>query len=133
MAETDNDLWERIAKREPNAYLVLLYWDSEMFRRSTTKRRELEEDQVKKDYRALCEDMLFLNTGNYTIASDTRKNIRQWQNLFKKSYGIATEKHYKRMYEGLLYGDPKMRVYRILYQSIYNDYAVANNGGGAVV
>lgn len=133
VAETDNDLWERIAKREPNAYLVLLYWDSEMFRRSTSKRRELEEDQVKKDYRALCEDMLFLNTGNYTIASDTRKNIRQWQNLFKKSYGIATEKHYKRMYEGLLYGDPKMRVYRILYQSIYNDYAVANNGGGAAV
>ena len=133
VAETDPVLWERIERREPNAYLVLLYWDSEMFRRSTSKRRELEEGQEKKDYRALCEDLLFLNTGKYTIASDTKKNIRQWQNLFKKSYGIATDKHYKRMYEGLLYGDPKMRVYRILYQSIYNDYAVANKGGGAAV
>ncbi len=44
VAETDNELWERISKREPNAYLVLLYWDSEMFRRSTSKRRELEEE-----------------------------------------------------------------------------------------
>lgn len=61
IAETDNDLWERIQRREPNAYLVLLYWDSEMFRRSSKKRRELEEDEEPKDYCALVKDMLFLN------------------------------------------------------------------------
>ena len=26
------------------------------------------------------------------------------------------------MYEGILYGDPKMRVLRILWQEIYQDY-----------
>lgn len=31
-------------------------------------------------------------------------------------------KHYKTMYEGLLYGDPKMRVLRILWTEIYNDH-----------
>ena len=59
IAETDHDLWERIERREPNAYLVLLYWDSEMFRRSSNKRRKLEAEQEEKDYCALCEDLLF--------------------------------------------------------------------------
>ena len=39
-----------------------------------------------------------------------------------KTYGIAEEKHYKTMYEGLLYGDPKMRILRILWTTIYNDH-----------
>ena len=122
IAETDNELWQRIEKREPNAYLVLLYWDSEMFRRSSKKRRELEGKEAKKDYEALCKDILFLNTDNYTIASDTKKHFKAWRSLFIKTYGIAQEKHYKRMYEGLLYGDPKSRVLRILWTNIYLDY-----------
>ena len=122
VAETDNDLWQRIERREPNAYLVLLYWDSEMFRRSTNKRRQMEADEEKKDYRALCKDILFLNTDKYMIASDTRKYLRNWRSLFIKTYGVATDKHYKRMYEGLLYGDPKNRILRILWTCIYEDY-----------
>ena len=42
--------------------------------------------------------------------------------LFIKTYGIAEQKHYKTMYEGLLYGDPKMRILRILWTTIYNDH-----------
>lgn len=122
IAETDNELWQRIEKREPNAYLVLLYWDSEMFRRQSRKRRELESDGQKKDYRALCKDILFLNTDKYTIAPDTKAKLDGWRSLFIKTYGIAQEKHYKRMYEGLLYGDPKSRVLRILWTNIFIDY-----------
>ena len=122
IAETDNNLWQRIERREPNAYLVLLYWDSEMFRRSSRKRRELEEEQEEKDYKALCKDLLFLNTEKYTIAKDTKAKLDCWRSLFIKSYGIATQKHYKTMYEGILYGDPKMRVLRILWQEIYQNY-----------
>lgn len=122
IAETDNELWQRIERREPNAYLVLLYWDSEMFRRSSKKRKDLEKEEEKKDYCALCKDILFLNTEKYTIAPDTKKNLSRWRALFSKTYGIATEKHYKRMYEGILYGDPKNRVLRILWSGIYADY-----------
>ena len=122
VAETDNALWQRIERREPNAYLVLLYWDSEMFRRSSRKRKELEEEQEEKDYKALCKDLLFLNTDKYTIANDTKARLDTWRSLFIKSFGIATNKHYKTMYEGILYGDPKMRVLRILWQEIYQDY-----------
>ena len=122
VAETDNDLWQRIERREPNAYLVLLYWDSEMFRRSSNERRELEADLEEKDYCALCKDILFLHPERYTIAADTKQRISSWKNLFIKTYSIANQKHYKRMYEGLLYGDPKNRVLRILWTSIYNDF-----------
>lgn len=125
IAETDPDLWERIQKREPNAYLVLLYWDSEMFRRSTRKRRELEEETEQKDYKALCKDILFLHPERYTIAKDTLSHLRNWQALFIKTYGIAEQKHYKTMYEGLLYGDPKLRILRILWTTIYNDHNAA--------
>ncbi len=122
IAETDNELWQKIERRMPNAYLVLLYWDSEMFRRSSNKRRELEKEEGPKDYKALCKDILFLHPERYTIASDTLKNIKAWKGLFVKTYGMAQQKHYKRMYEGLLYGDPKMRVLRILWTQIYTDY-----------
>ena len=58
----------------------------------------------------------------YTIAKDTLSHIDHWRGLFIKTYGIAEQKHYKTMYEGLLYGDPKMRILRILWTTIYNDH-----------
>ena len=129
IAETDHDLWERIERREPNAYLVLLYWDSEMFRRSSNKRRKLEAEQEEKDYRALCEDLLFINTDRYTIAKDTRTRLNNWRGLYKKTYGIAKQHHYKKMYEAILYGDPKSRVLRILWTMIFGDYQSELSGG----
>lgn len=48
--------------------------------------------------------------------------------MYIRTYGIATQKHYKRMYEGILYGDPKMRVMRILHQQIFSDYASGKGG-----
>lgn len=128
IAETDNELWQRIQKREPNAYLVLLYWDSEMFRRSSRKRKELEAEEEKKDYKALVKDMLYIHPERYTIAKDTIKHISSWKSLYVKSYGLADEQHYKKMYEGLLYGDPKSRILRILWTDIYNSYATKSKG-----
>ena len=131
VAETDHELWDRIQKREPNAYLVLLYWDSEMFRRSTRKRKNLEAAEPAKDYCALCKDVLFLHPERYNIAKDTKKKLSAWKSLFIKSYGIAGQKHYKKMYEGLLYGDPKQRVLRILWTNIYNAYSSSIKKGDA--
>ncbi len=130
IAETDPVLWERIERREPNAYLVLLYWDSEMFRRSSHKRKELEKDEEQKDYKALCKDLLFLHPERYTIAPDTANKLPSYRSLFLKSYGLATDDHYKQMYEALLYGDPKSRILRILWTSIYNDYSVSAKSKG---
>ena len=43
MNEYYPDLMERIVRREPNAYLAALYWDSEMFGRSTVARKQNEK------------------------------------------------------------------------------------------
>ena len=125
VAETDPDFWERIQRRMPNAYLVMLYWDSEMFARSTKKRQELESKTEKgnKDYKALCKDMLFINPDKYRINHDTRSKLGQWRRLYIKADGMALPKHYKRMYEVILNGDPKGRDYRTLLTTIYTDYA----------
>lgn len=99
-----------------------------MFRRSSRKRKELEEDETPKDYCALCKDILFLNTDQYTIAKDTKAHLTNWRSLFIKTYGVATQNHYKRMYEGLLYGDPKSRILRILWTMIYTEYNASTKG-----
>ena len=123
VAETDHNLWKRIERREPNAYLALLYWDSEMFRRSTEKRQELEVDAEQKDYRRLLEQLLF--TPNDLVPPDTREGLKHWRTLYKKTFGIATNEHYRRMYEALLYGDPKKRVLRIMWNNIFRDYRIS--------
>lgn len=121
--QTDPKLWKRIEKRIPNAYLVLLYWDSEMFARSTRKRRKSEIEEDKKDYKELCRDLLFKNTDKYRINHDTAKTLGTWRRLFIKSDGMAQQKHYKKMYESIINGDPKQRDLRTLLNTIYADYA----------
>ena len=77
----------------------------------------------------MCKDILFL-TPKIHNSADTKKHLSNWRSLFVKTYGIAKPTHYKRMYEGLLYGDPKSRVLRILWTQIYNDYNSAGKEAG---
>lgn len=127
--QTDPKLWERIEKRIPNAYLVLLYWDSEMFARSTRKRRQSEAEEETKDYKEMCKDLLFKNTDKYRINHDTLKTLGTWRRLFIKSDGMAQQKHYKKMYESIINGDPKQRDLRTLLNTIYADYAEETKHG----
>jgi len=122
VAETDPVLWDRIQKREPNAYLALLYWDSEMFHRSTVKRRKLEEDQEPKDYKALCKEMLFDHPELYFHNDARREVAKAYRQLFVKGFSFMTQRHYKKMYEGMRAGDPKKRTLRAIYTDIFTDY-----------
>lgn len=40
------DLYERVIRREPNADLVMLYWDTDMFR-SSKQDRKFEQDKER--------------------------------------------------------------------------------------
>lgn len=126
VSQTDPELWERIERREPNAELVLLYWDSEMFKRSTRKRRELEQDQDKKDYRALLTDMLFKNPERYFTTPHTMEVAMKYRAFYVKSDYMITDKVCKKMYEALQFGDPKQRTLRALYTTAYVDYMKEN-------
>lgn len=114
VAETDPELWTKIERRYPNAYLVLLYWDSEMFKRQTQKRAEIEDGLEKQDYKAKLYDLLFVNTDKYTIPPETYKRLRDWRTFVISFDNYMTSKEYKQSYEAILCGDPKNRSLRAL-------------------
>lgn len=125
LAEYDPNLMERVLRREPNAYLAMLYWDSEMFRRSTANRRKLEGESGKdtKDYRALLKEMLFEKADVYFNTDHKRQVARWYRRMFVNLDGKASPKYYKKMYDGLRAGDPKLRTGRAIYHDISTDYA----------
>lgn len=122
IAETDPDLWDRICKREPNANLAMLYWDSEMFNRSTNKRKELESETEKINYKEKLEDLLFYNTDKYRINKDTLYHLPSWKGLYKRFYYAIKEEHCKKIYEALIFGDPKKRMLATMHMQINADY-----------
>lgn len=132
LGEYDPSLMERVLRREPNAYLAMLYWDSEMFHRTTRKRRELEGEDTK-DYRALLKEMLFVRPGDFFNTEHKRKIAKQYRKMFIQMDGMARPRDYKKMYGGLTAGDPKLRTLRAIYQDIscaYADYAKRFRKGG---
>lgn len=121
VAETDPDLWARIERREPNAYMVLLYWDSEMFKRSTAQRKKNERDDT--DYKELVRRMLFEDADAIFTTQDAKNVCRQYRRCFIKTDGAARQRDYRKMHDALIAGDPKLRTLRALYQDIYTAYA----------
>lgn len=132
MNEYYPNLMERVVRREPNAYLAALYWDSEMFGRKTRTRKELE-GQIDRDYRELLKEMLFTNPGAYFNTEHKQYVAKAYRKLYIKLEAMATPKHFRKMYEGLLAGDPKLRTLRAIYldiSSAYAEYAKRFRKGG---
>lgn len=123
IAETEPELWARIERREPNAYLTLLYWDSEMFKRSTRKRRTLESETEPKDYKAECKRILFQEPEKYFSNAGTRRTWKMYRTFYIKNSGVMTNDDFQRMHDAMLAGDPKLRSLRALYTSVYSKYA----------
>lgn len=122
MNEYYPDLMERVIRREPNAYLAALYWDSEMFGRTTRTRQKLEGED-NKDYRVLLVDMLINNPQMYFDTKHKKYIAEQYRRAYIKIEGVARPKDYRKMYDGLVAGDPKMRTLRAIYQDVFCHYA----------
>lgn len=121
MNEYYPDLMDRIIRREPNAYLAALYWDSEMFGRNSKKRQKAEQGLEQKDYKRELIYM-FKHMDVFFDTPHKRRTAERYRNFFMAVSTIATPTDYKHIYEGLISGDPKMRVFRSLYQRIYGSY-----------
>lgn len=121
MDEYYPDLMERIIRREPNAYLAALYWDSEMFGRSTAARKQNESGKAEKDYRAALLGLFSDMEGNFHT-EHKRYVAERYRRFFISVSAIVDNKDCKAIYEGLISGDPKLRSYRALYQRIYGKY-----------
>lgn len=122
IAETDPVLWEQIERREPNAYLAMLYWDSEMFKRQTRNRKTLEGD-TQKDYKELCRQMLFVEPEKYFTNAGTRKVALSYRKFYIKNSSMMRDKDFRTMHDALVGGDPKLRSLRALYYTVFNAYA----------
>lgn len=112
LGEIYPDLMERVSRREPNAYLCALYWDTEMFGRNTRKRKEIEETE-EKDYRKL----VFQIIREYP--EDKRKLIDNIKPYIIKNPELIQEKEFKDIYEYFIAGDPKNRKKRAILMHIY--------------
>ena len=121
MNEYYPDLMEKVIRREPNAYLAALYWDSEMFGRSTATRKQNEKGNVEKNYKAALLKLFSDMDGNFQT-EHKRYVANKYRNFFMKVSVIVDNKDCKAIYEGLISGDPKLRTFRALYQRIYGKY-----------
>ena len=124
MNEYYPDLLDLIIRREPNAYLAALYWDSEMFSRSSSTRKELEKTQTNKNYRAEL-SKLFANFDTVFDTPHKKKVGKAYRNFYISVIDIIDDTDIKRLYEGLIGGDPKLRTLRAMYQSVYTKYNVS--------
>lgn len=122
VAETDPELWRRIERREPNAYMVVLYWDSELFKRQTRNRTAME-GEITKDYREELKRMLFSEFYIRFTNAGTQKVAREYRKFFVKYSDVMTDGAFKRMHDALIAGDPKLRSLRALYTSVFGVYA----------
>lgn len=106
------ELAEIVNRREPNAYLVQMYWDTEMFRRTTNRRKQLEKGvEDKKDYKALVLEIC-KHPENHTANAHAQRVIRAYKGSILRFNGCIEDKEWKKMYEALMAGDPKMRTLR---------------------
>lgn len=120
MNEYYPDLMERVIRREPNAYLAAMYWDSEMFGRQSRNRKELEGEQ-QKDYRTMLIETLN-NIDTVFHGEHQRKIAQRYRTFFLQVSSFIDQKDCKMIYDALIRGDPKMRAYRALYQRIFGRY-----------
>jgi len=110
MCEYYPDLFNRICKREPNAYMAMLYFDTEFYRRA--KQRGGKDEM---DWKAKCFE-LFNNPDKFTTPAQ-KENMRRFRRLFLNNADIS-QKESKNIYQALIGGDPKQRAYRAIVNHI---------------
>jgi predicted phosphoadenosine phosphosulfate sulfurtransferase len=119
MTEYYPNLMDRIIRREPNAYLAALYWDSEMFKHATKNRKALE---APRDYKAEVFKLLSNPRKNFVMYSSLENAHRIIKLLLK--YGpIIDGSVYRTIYDCLVAGDPKQRTLRGIITTINTRYS----------
>lgn len=110
MCEFYPDLFNKICKREPNAYMAMLYFDSELYRRKKAKKDDT-------DYKAKLFE-LFDQPERFSTPSQ-RMNYNMLKRFVLMHNSFMTNKEYKVAYQSLIAGDPKKRTMRSLYTQTF--------------
>lgn len=121
LAEFDHGLMDRVIKREPNAYLAALYWDSEMFRSAQRSGRKGNHEEVEDELDFKAETIRLLGHPDYSPSSGNKvkiHNAKEIRRMIVREGGHFGEKHWREAYNILVAGDPKSRATRALYISL---------------
>lgn len=123
MQEFNPNLMQRIERRQPNAYLACLYFDSEMFARKTRTRAKIEaqKPEEQKDYRKMFINYLY---DDRNFETDHQKKVQRWykNRLMKFAKFSPTPKNWQDLYEAVLSGDTKLRKGRAISMKIMGDH-----------
>ena len=111
MCEFYPELFDKICKREPNAYMAMLYFDSEMFRRNKEKKQKTDKE-VKVDHKARLMEMM---KESWRFESKSMKMVHTHISRLLLKYGpTIREAEYKDLCQVVIAGDPKRRSLRAI-------------------
>lgn len=108
-------LFERILKREPNAELVLLYADTEMFRSSK------EGSKFKTDQGVIYRNKFFAEFAKAKKHPDEYLGFDVVRQLLPKFTDETADKIWKKLYMVLITGDAKKRTSRLIKHDLKVD------------
>jgi hypothetical protein len=127
MAEFNPNLMERIERRQPNAYLACLYYDSEMFARNTKNRKAIENKRAEeeRDYKQEFISYLYDDTN---FETEHQKSVQRWykNRLIAVMKFSPSQNDFRKLLEALRAGDTKLRAGRAITRQIKTNY----NGRG---
>lgn len=116
------DLMNRVLKREPNAYLVALYWDSVMFRRGSVGKKS-QQGQGEEDFDYKKEAITLMNFMLHSGEESKVKLAKAAKRPIVMQLGdLMTQRHWKQLYKVLVAGDPKQRSIRVFKSDVFKDY-----------
>lgn len=112
------ELFDKICRREPNAYMAMLYYDTELFRHEKPVKAKGSKEPVK-DYKRMTLTLMgrpgdFLGTSKENVYNNVKR-------IIINKGPIMTARHWKEAYNMLLAGDPKNRSNRSLLSHIARD------------
>jgi predicted phosphoadenosine phosphosulfate sulfurtransferase len=104
-----------ILRREPNAYLVSLYFHSEMFRRRSRTRKVLEEQggAAPTDYKSAVMAMFADIPAHFTTKASRQLARETLREMLKAGPSMQPD-DYRDIYGMLIAGDPKKRTLRAI-------------------
>lgn len=108
MCEFYPNLFNKICAREPNAYLAMLYFDTEMFRKK--KESNANENDANVDYKKKALDLVM--NDDYFTTENQRIVQRRYKSYILRYSASLKRKDYKDLYVALVGGDPKLRTLR---------------------
>ena len=124
MCEFYPDLFDRICRREPNAYMAMLYYDTELFRRQKKSKQTDPTEEI--DYKA---KLFSLLKEEWRFETKPMARLKKAIEHALLKYSVYfTKKEYKRLYEAAVAGDPKLRTIRAVTMDIHCNMFKENGG-----